>query len=196
MPSSRVVRIDQEVWEELQRRARPFEDTPNSVIRRLLGLSDDDSGKDTINPRIGKLLDSAQELVGRTLQVDSTDQGYGIRGRDNGTLVAYVHPQRGRVRIVARKEDAEKVGLTGWDREQQGGVFGEANVRWYIQDDDDEAHQRAAVVLSKLWNSRPQSSSSHKSETPAFVQGNGNANLLTLEYRTKHLGGGLSYWNV
>ncbi len=34
--------IDDEVWKELQKRAIPFEDTPNSVLRKLLGLEDAD----------------------------------------------------------------------------------------------------------------------------------------------------------
>jgi len=33
-----TIRIDQEVWNELQRRAEPFVDNPNTVIRRLLKL--------------------------------------------------------------------------------------------------------------------------------------------------------------
>ena len=33
-----VIRIDDEVWKELQRRAVPLIDTPNSVLRKLLGL--------------------------------------------------------------------------------------------------------------------------------------------------------------
>jgi hypothetical protein len=40
MKPSRVIRIDAEVWEELKRRARPLEDTPNSVLRRVLGLAE------------------------------------------------------------------------------------------------------------------------------------------------------------
>jgi hypothetical protein len=35
---SPTVRIDDEVWGWLQRLARPFEDTPNSVLRRVAGL--------------------------------------------------------------------------------------------------------------------------------------------------------------
>ena len=35
---SRVIRVDSDVWNELQKRATPLTDTPNSVIRRLLGL--------------------------------------------------------------------------------------------------------------------------------------------------------------
>lgn len=33
-----TIRIDNEVYEWLQRMARPFEDTPNSVLRRVAGL--------------------------------------------------------------------------------------------------------------------------------------------------------------
>src|SRR5437879_4687585 len=33
---SKVIRLDLDVYEALQKMARPFEDTPNSVIRRLL----------------------------------------------------------------------------------------------------------------------------------------------------------------
>ena len=35
-----VIRIDDEVWKELQKRAQPLIDTPNSVLRKLLGLGD------------------------------------------------------------------------------------------------------------------------------------------------------------
>lgn len=33
-----VIRIDSDIWSELQRRAVPLVDTPNTVLRRLLGL--------------------------------------------------------------------------------------------------------------------------------------------------------------
>ena len=35
----RVIRIDDDVYQALQKLARPFVDTPNSVLRRLLGLN-------------------------------------------------------------------------------------------------------------------------------------------------------------
>jgi hypothetical protein len=35
-----TIRIDEEVYAWLQRNARPFEDTPNSVLRRVAGLVD------------------------------------------------------------------------------------------------------------------------------------------------------------
>lgn len=36
-----VIRVDDEVWKDLQRRAEPLVDTPNSVLRRMLGLTGD-----------------------------------------------------------------------------------------------------------------------------------------------------------
>lgn len=35
---SPTIRVDDEVYEELQKRAKPFVDTPNSTLRRVLGL--------------------------------------------------------------------------------------------------------------------------------------------------------------
>ncbi|WP_137233866.1 DUF4357 domain-containing protein [Streptomyces sp. BPSDS2] len=35
---SRTIRVDDDVFAALQKRAEPFTDTPNSVLRRLLGL--------------------------------------------------------------------------------------------------------------------------------------------------------------
>ena len=35
-----TIRIDDEVYRGLQSQARPFEDTPNSVLRRILGLEE------------------------------------------------------------------------------------------------------------------------------------------------------------
>jgi hypothetical protein len=39
-----VIRVDDEVWRELQKRAEPLVDTPNSVLRKLLGLTGDKVG--------------------------------------------------------------------------------------------------------------------------------------------------------
>lgn len=40
MNADKVIRIDREVYGELMRRAIPLRDTPNSVLRRVLGLAD------------------------------------------------------------------------------------------------------------------------------------------------------------
>ncbi len=49
-----VVRVDDEVWKWLQRQARPFEDTPNSVLRRVAGLDIPISSSDATSQTIGK----------------------------------------------------------------------------------------------------------------------------------------------
>lgn len=40
-----TIRIDDEVWKELKKRAVPLEDTPNSVLRRLLKLESAKGGR-------------------------------------------------------------------------------------------------------------------------------------------------------
>lgn len=40
MNADKVIRIDREVYGELMKRAIPLRDTPNSVLRRVLGLAD------------------------------------------------------------------------------------------------------------------------------------------------------------
>jgi len=47
----RAVRIDDAVWSALQKRARAFEDTPNSVLRRVLGI-DRSNGKRSAANRV------------------------------------------------------------------------------------------------------------------------------------------------
>ena len=41
-----VIRVDDEVWKELQGRAEPLVDTPNSVLRKILGLTGDRVGNE------------------------------------------------------------------------------------------------------------------------------------------------------
>jgi hypothetical protein len=43
MRTMRTIRIDDEVWQELKKRAVPLEDTPNAVLRRLLGLDGEET---------------------------------------------------------------------------------------------------------------------------------------------------------
>lgn len=57
-----TIRVDDEVYALLQAEAKPFVDTPNTVLRRKYGLDPDAAGS-TANPptapagRVGKLLD-------------------------------------------------------------------------------------------------------------------------------------------
>jgi len=49
-----TIRIDDEVYGWLQSQARPFEDTPNSVMRRISGLGDakKSTNKSLIKPSV------------------------------------------------------------------------------------------------------------------------------------------------
>ena len=40
----KAIRVDADVYEELQRRSEPFEDKPNDTLRRILGMSPRDKG--------------------------------------------------------------------------------------------------------------------------------------------------------
>ena len=66
MPPAKVIRIDEEVWAELQKRAHPLEDTPNSVLRKVFGLPEDSAETDKTDIRITKLLEAVEESVGET----------------------------------------------------------------------------------------------------------------------------------
>jgi hypothetical protein len=51
-----TIRVDDEVYERLQRQAKPFVDTPNSVLRKLLGLEDSNPPPVRGESRVGELL--------------------------------------------------------------------------------------------------------------------------------------------
>jgi hypothetical protein len=154
MPTAKAIRIDDEVWAELQKRARPLEDTPNSVLRRVFGLPEERAETDQTDIRITKLLESVEESVGETLKVCRGRKDYSFLSKTE-EVVACVRPQQQKLRVETRKETALKLGLSGWDRERKKGFFGERSVRWYIPDGDEVAYQQAAGLLEKLWLSDP-----------------------------------------
>ena len=155
MKPSKVIRIDGEVWAELQRRARPLEDTPNSVLRRVLGLPDADTGPERLEPRVTKLLALVRDLVGQMPDVEAARKGYAFLSR-TGMVVADIRPQKERLRAEASKTVAATAGLTTWDREGSEGSYGGPAVRWYAADGDDATYQSLATVLATLWRSDPE----------------------------------------
>ena len=155
MKPSKVIRIDGEVWAELQRRARPLEDTPNSVLRRVLDLPEEGTGPERLEPRVARLLALVQDLVGQTPQVEAARKGYAFLSR-TGLVVADIRPQKERLRAEASKTVTAIAGLTTWDREGSEGSYGGPVVRWYAADGDDAAYQSLATVLATLWRSDPE----------------------------------------
>lgn len=64
----RVIRIDDDVWRVLQKRAVPLQDTPNSVLRRLLRLDAMPDGAESERGRRRKRRSRLRSGVGRTPQ--------------------------------------------------------------------------------------------------------------------------------
>jgi len=62
----RLVKIDDEVWAELKKRAEPFVDSENDVLRRVFGLNDNSRSRTKYKEEIGGI----------------TKNGYGLRELD------------------------------------------------------------------------------------------------------------------
>jgi hypothetical protein len=147
MPTTSVVRIDNEVRAELQRMARPFDDTPNLVLRRLLGLPEPPP---RIEPRVGKLLEALEELIHQSVKIQPDVRGYAVMGKSD-QRVAYIRPQKERIRIAVTKENARIAKLSDWANERQDRDFFCISARWYVPDSDNPARDRVAAVLGQLW---------------------------------------------
>src|SRR5688572_1333615 len=133
MPPSRVIRIDDEVWAELQRRARPLEDTPNSVLRRVFDLPEETASEPEIDNRVGRLLDLLKEAVGERPALSPSKKEYAVVSGTNEP-VAFIRSQRERLRVTASKQAAENAGLTDWHRERADTAFSGGSVSWYAPD--------------------------------------------------------------
>lgn len=151
MPPSKVIRIDEQVWSELQKLATPLEDTPNSVLRRVLGLPQEAWGEEATEPRVGHLLGLVSGDSGETPQICRVKKDYSLLSKTED-VVACIRPQHQKLRIGVAKETAQLAGLEGWDREKTDGFFGGPTVRWYIPDGDELGYRQAAALLEKLWN--------------------------------------------
>ena len=150
MPRSRVIRIDDEVWAELQRRARPLEDTPNSVLRRVFGLPEEATNETGIDHRISRLLQLLEEAVGKRPSLSPATKGYALLSSANEPI-AFIRSQRERLRLTASKQSAQDAGLSDWHRERTDTGFSGGSVGWYAPDSDEIAYQELAAVLARLW---------------------------------------------
>ncbi len=149
MPS-KVIRIDEEVWAYLQGQATALEDTPNSVMRRMIGLPAKGTSAGILDLRVGHLVELVQDSLVQKVQTEPNERGCLLRG-ENGTVVAHIRPQKERIRVAVRKRVADRAGLDDWDKKRRDRFFGGTSVRWFIQDDDEPAYARVADILAKLW---------------------------------------------
>ncbi len=154
MAASRVMRVDEQVWAELQKRATPLDGSPNAVMRRLLGLPEEkDTSADYIDPRVTGVLEAMRELIGETPKVSLSEHDYSLLS-GSGNLIAHIRSQRGPLRITAGKQLAERAGIHDWENEiQTSRSFGGRTVRWYIPNGDAAANKRVANFLAGLWRS-------------------------------------------
>lgn len=150
MSRSKVIRIDDEVWVELQRRARPLEDTPNTVLRRVLDLPEASTSDERVDHRMGKLLELVHAATGEKLQLTPATKGYALLSAANEP-VAFIRSRRERLRVMASKQCAQDAGLSDWQRERSDSPFKGSSVCWYFPDEDASAYREAAALLAKLW---------------------------------------------
>jgi len=161
---SRVIRVDQQVWSELQKRAVPFiEKNPNSTLRRILGLSElkeressrgRSADEDTYR-RITELVDEVGEWEGKKLMVKITSRGSFQMRFNQGKVFGYIYRQDRKQRLVVevRKDWAQRSNLTSWERESPNAWFNTgSSCYWDIPYGIDEvkARHRVADVLRTL----------------------------------------------
>jgi len=159
VPPTKVIRIDGEVWSELQLRAIPFEDNPNSVLRRILGLTSkatvtvNASAGIDLDLRVTALLALVEARIGQALVVSATNTGRSHRFRSKrGKLVAFLHQQIHRIKVESSEQMATEAGIDSWDHCLINGWWGQdSSVHWYTPNDDHDAYVRAANVLERLW---------------------------------------------
>ena len=158
VPITKVIRIDLEVWSELQGRATPFKDNPNSVLRRVLGLRPNSidpspSAGNGVDRRVARLLQLVEVRVGQRPAVSPTKTGRSHRFQSSrGKVVAFIHQQKYRVKVESSRQMAREAGIDNWDHWLNNGWWGQDHsVYWQISANDDNAYGRAAGVLDKLW---------------------------------------------
>lgn len=159
----RTIEVEEEVWAELQRRAVPLEDDPNSVLRKILGLeaagpirnnSLSSSGK---NPQLGRLLTLVEADIGTSPSALPTNNPRNLKflsHKDMTSAFLLVQPRIGRIRIGASKSTADQAGIDSWDFLRPNGWFNaDDEVFWYLPFGDEEAYKKGARILAKLWKS-------------------------------------------
>ncbi len=154
----RTIRIDSEVWAELEKRISRFGDNPNRVLRREFGLEeeaseDEEDEMDTTDGRTLRLLGlagfSADDPMPRT------KQGTKIISKSGKTL-GFVYPQKSRLKVEVPKGRAEGAGLDSWDHERAKGWFNyDTSVYWDVPDEDDTAYQSVGAILARLREEQP-----------------------------------------
>ena len=161
MAPTKVIRVAEDVWAELQRKAVPLEDDVNSVLRKVLGLRTVERGTDNfsedglVDERVSKIRALVAEKIGQEPEILPTTRERRYRFLSNrGSTVAYVlfQPRMHRLRIATAQAMAVKAGIESWNDVVANGWFkADDSVRFFVPDGDEKAYRYAAGVLAKLW---------------------------------------------
>jgi len=163
MSLGRTVEVDEEVWIELQRRAIPLEDDPNSVLRKILGLQATGSiqhnnrSSSGMNSQLDQLLTLVEADTGTFPSALPTKNLRNFKFLSQKELTAaflLVQPRIGRIRIGASKSAAGRAGIDSWDHLGANAWYrADDEVFWYLPFGDEEAYINGARILAKLWKS-------------------------------------------
>ena len=149
---TKVIRIDEEVWAEMQRLARPFVDTPNTVLRQVLGLqTEKQANVGDMDARLMKFLDLLEPPTHENSSQRRTGTGSFPILSKGGKIFGYIYPQKKRLKVEVRKDWAERLDLNDWDHELRKGWFNtDISVYWYLPREDTEAYRRVSLMLNRL----------------------------------------------
>lgn len=119
-----TIRIDDDVWSWLKDQARPFEDTPNSVLRRVAGLDGPVTELSSAQPRLRRI---TEREYGRKLP----------QGEYRNPILSILLAHGGRADRSTVLRELEKVlgsRLTAFDRRdiKSGTVRWEKTAEWEV----------------------------------------------------------------
>jgi Mrr N-terminal domain len=119
-----TIRIDEQVYEWLQSQGRPFEDTPNSVLRRIANLE----GEAETSPRVGRSVPEVGRGRGeKTPQQDFREPLLQVLKRHGGEVR--------RLQGLREVEDILSDRLTDYDKAEisSGTIRWEKSAEWEVR---------------------------------------------------------------
>ena len=165
-----ALRVSAEVYEKLQSLARPFSDTPDSVLRRLLQLKggtrvirEDQWAEcrrnlvEGIKKRTGEQSIESETLTGQYNIVCRCDSC--IRTpRWHKRTVCWLHPQVGLMWAEVKADLATKAGVDGLGEIKPGQAFpgGDAyrfDIKSETSQPGHDSYEKVLDVLEKVWHS-------------------------------------------
>lgn len=154
---SKVIRIDDEVFAELGKRAVGFDATPNSVIRELLTLElnksrEDESEPTNMDDRISELTSLVGSQISSPPVLSLTNSGsYKFHSR-SGKVEVFIYPQSRRLKVECSEKSARQIGVVEWEHWLKRGWFNVDNsVYWFVPNGDAGAYKSVAATLANLW---------------------------------------------